>query len=152
MLRPSSNRAKVSPVVHGGLNEFARSVRPIAPFNRSETHVMAAITERRALLAYGLILPLFLSFEATAHAELTATSGTAYAALCSQREVPLPPNFGGPPTCNGCATGEWTYSGELVSQDGNPPAESQSFNGDAPVKAVLHDLERKALFVDGKWC
>jgi hypothetical protein len=75
----------------------------------------------------------------------TTTNGTAYAKLCAQNLVPLPPNFGGNGgtgtkclacmagngSCEGCVTGpngEWKYSGQLSSVE-----TEQSFNGQLPV-------------------
>jgi hypothetical protein len=67
-----------------------------------------------------------------ARAELTDTSGAAYAALCERRGVPLPPAFGGAadPSCvsAGCATGLWHESGRLAKADGARNGEAQSFN------------------------
>jgi hypothetical protein len=77
-----------------------------------------------------------LALEGAARAELTAASGSDYAALCENRGVPLPPDFGGAPDprCAGaaCATGQWHRSGQLSRADGNasraPSGEAQSFN------------------------
>ncbi len=67
----------------------------------------------RSLRFAPVAIALCWLFPISAHGETTSTTGAAYASLCTLRQVPLPPPFGG-------TTNAWTFSGEL--------AQNQSFN------------------------
>jgi hypothetical protein len=89
--------------------------------------------------------------ESAARAEITDAMGSDYATLCSERGVPLPPDFGGPPDprCagEGCVTGKWRRSGQLAKADGNagraPSGEAQSFNS-SDLSELFYYVSRSA--------